>query len=70
MIKVLKFLRHSNYRPARKYPVRSQVKYAILQIQSPDHNVHEINLVSEEGTGRGVQDTRTEELIQVVRECV
>ena len=68
MIKILKFLRHSKYRPATKYPVRSQVKYAILQSLYPDHNVHEINLASEEGTGRGVQ--HTEELIQIVRECV
>lgn len=58
----------SKYRPATKYPVRSQVKYAILQIQSPDHNVHEVNLALEGGTGRGVQDT--EELTQIVRECV
>ena len=63
MIKILKFLRHST-----KYPVRSQVKFAILQIQSPDHNVHEVNLALEGGTGRGVQDT--EELTQIVRECV
>ena len=34
----------------------------------PVPHVHDINLVSEDGIGRGVQDT--EELTQIVRECV
>ena len=40
-----------------KTPVRSPVKYAIVRIQAPDHNVHERKMASEEGTGRDVTDT-------------
>ena len=40
-----------------KFSVRSPVTYAILQIQSPDHNVYEIKMPSEDGTGRGVTHT-------------
>ena len=57
---------HSKYRHSTKFPVRSPVKYAILRIQSPDHMVHEIKMASEDGAGRDI----TEELTQIVRECV
>ena len=40
-----------------KLPVRSPVKYTILRIQSPDHNVYEIKMASEDGTGSYVTDT-------------
>ena len=68
MTKVLKVPRHPEYRHSTKFPVRSTVKYTTLRIQSPDHNVHEIKMASEDGTGRDVTDT--EELTQIVRECV
>ena len=57
---------HSKYRHSTKFPIRSPVKYAILRIQSPDYMVHEIKMASEDGAGRDV----TEELTQIVRECV
>ena len=57
---------HSKYRHSTKFLIRSPVKYAILRIQSPDHMVHEIKMGSEDGAGRDV----TEELTQIVRECV
>ena len=55
-----------NYFHSTKFPIRSPVKYAILRIQSADHMVHEIKMASEDGAGCDV----TEELTQIVRECV
>ena len=48
---------HSKHCHSTKFPVRSPVKYAIVRIQAPDHNVHERKMASEEGTGRDVMDT-------------
>jgi len=38
----------------------------MLRIQASDHNIREINMALEDGTGLKV----TEELTQIVRECV
>ena len=45
-------------------PVPSKIRYFTDPV--PDHMVHEIKMASEAGAGRDV----TEELTQIVRECV
>jgi len=56
VIIVLKVPGHSKYGHSTKFPVRSRVKYAILQIKSPDHNVDEIKMAREDGTWGDVTD--------------
>ena len=60
---------HSKYRHSTKFPVWSPVKYAIFSYITdpvPDHKVHEKKMAPEDRSGRDV----TEELTQIVRECV
>ena len=60
---------HSKYRHSTKFPVWSPVKYAIFSYITdpvPDHKVYEIKMAPEDRSGRDV----TEELTQIVRECV
>ena len=56
VIIVLKVPGHSKCGHSTKFPVRSRVKYAILQIKSPDHNVDEIKMGREDGTWGDVTD--------------
>ena len=59
MTEVLKVPGHSKYCHSTKFAVRPPVKYVILWIQSSDHNVHEIKMASEDGTGRDVKGARS-----------